>query len=77
MKGSKPKLFTVCQRCYDKYELALADNNYSKHSNAIVFADVASNGNFYTRKVAMLCPRCTQRIKKFLNFEDDLNISDD
>ena len=71
------EILTRCDRCGCIFNLEHQDNRWSKHSNAIILADMDKNSNYHARATRMLCPECISRVKKFLNFEDDLNQTDD
>ena len=70
-------ILTRCDRCGCTFNLGYQGNRWSKHSNAILLADMDKDGRYYERSTRMLCPECISRVKKFLNFQDDLNQNDD
>lgn len=70
------ELLTKCDRCGHVFNLCHQDNKWNKHSNSILLVDMDKNANYHVRCTRMLCPECLNRVKKFLNFEDDLNQSD-
>ena len=67
------EILTRCARCGCTFNLEHQDNKWSKHSNAILLADMDKDGRYHERLTRMLCTECISRVKKFLNFEDDLN----
>ena len=71
------EILTKCDRCGRTFNLEHQDNTWSKHSNAIILADMDKDGRYHARLTRMLCPECIRRVKKFLNFEDDLDQNDD
>ena len=71
------EILTRCARCGCTFNLEHQDNKWSKHSNAILLADMDKDGRYHERLTRMLCPACISRVKKFLNFEENLNQNDD
>lgn len=71
------EILTRCDLCGRTFNLEHQDNRWSKHSNAIILADMDKNSNYHARTARMLCPECISKVKKFLNFEDDLDQNDD
>ena len=71
------EILTRCARCGCTFNLEHQDNKWSKHSNAILLVDMDKDGRYHERLTRRLCPECISRVKKFLNFQDDLNQNDD